>query len=363
FGAAMGLAPGFTILIILPAFLHTSGLYIASSVDSLQHVLGEYGLVRPVSVDADGRFLTHAVSAGLVGAGQSRRRWRREAGENKGEGERGEEREGMYEEKDGGPLHRQLYYNVTVFGREFHLRLRHNARLVAPGAKMEWHNDDDSNGTATRSEPLQRDCFYVGDVTDTPGATVAISNCDGLTFSTVHLYGAQTFTTLHIYWAQTFSTVHLYGAQTFSTVHLYGAQNFTTLHLYSRQTFSTVHLYGAQTFTTLYHYGAQTFSTVRLYGAQTFSTVRLYEAQTFYTVHHYGAQTFSTVHHYGAQTFSTVHLRRQNTWPAETCITHTPGHSWEASSPQLELAADMPPAVETGWIALLMNAIKSAEGE
>ncbi|KAM9413864.1 A disintegrin and metalloproteinase with thrombospondin motifs 3-like isoform 2-T2 [Salvelinus alpinus] len=176
----MGLAPGFTILIILPAFLHTSGLYIASSVDSLQHVLGEYGLVRPVSVDADGRFLSHAVSAGLVGAGQSRRRWRREAGENGGEGERGEEKEGMYEEEDGGPLHRQLYYNVTVFGREFQLRLRHNARLVAPGAKMEWHDDDDSNGTATRSEPLQGDCFYVGDVTDTPGTTVAISNCDGL---------------------------------------------------------------------------------------------------------------------------------------------------------------------------------------
>uniref|UniRef100_A0A8K9VDE5 ADAM metallopeptidase with thrombospondin type 1 motif 2 n=1 Tax=Oncorhynchus mykiss TaxID=8022 RepID=A0A8K9VDE5_ONCMY len=147
---------------------------------SLQHVLGEYGLVRPVSVDADGHFLSHAVSAGLVGAGQSRRRWRREAGENGGEGERGEEKEGMYEEEDGGPRHRQLYYNVTVFGREFHLRLRHNARLVAPGAKMEWHDDDDSNGTATRSEPLQGDCLYVGDVTDTPGTTVAISNCDGL---------------------------------------------------------------------------------------------------------------------------------------------------------------------------------------
>uniref|UniRef100_A0A8K9VCI8 ADAM metallopeptidase with thrombospondin type 1 motif 2 n=1 Tax=Oncorhynchus mykiss TaxID=8022 RepID=A0A8K9VCI8_ONCMY len=119
-----------------------------------------YGLVRPVSVDADGHFLSHAVSAGLV--------------------ERGEEKEGMYEEEDGGPRHRQLYYNVTVFGREFHLRLRHNARLVAPGAKMEWHDDDDSNGTATRSEPLQGDCLYVGDVTDTPGTTVAISNCDGL---------------------------------------------------------------------------------------------------------------------------------------------------------------------------------------
>ncbi|CAB1337066.1 unnamed protein product, partial [Coregonus sp. 'balchen'] len=175
FGAAMGLAPGLTILIILPAFLHTSGLYIASSVDSLQHVLGEYGLVRPVSVDADGRFLSHAVSAGRpgAGAGQPHRRWRREAGENRGGGGGGEgdeEREEI-----------QLYYNVTVFGREFHLRLRHNARLVAPGAKMEWHDDNDSNGTATRSEPLQGDCFYVGDVTDTPGATVAISNCDGLT--------------------------------------------------------------------------------------------------------------------------------------------------------------------------------------
>lgn len=33
FGAAMGLSHGFTVLIILPAFLlHTSGLYIASSV-------------------------------------------------------------------------------------------------------------------------------------------------------------------------------------------------------------------------------------------------------------------------------------------------------------------------------------------
>ncbi|KAJ8015302.1 hypothetical protein DPEC_G00024720 [Dallia pectoralis] len=182
----MGLAPGFTILIILPAFLQTSGLYIASSVDSLQHVLGEYGLVRPVSVDADGRFLSHVVSAGMAGsgagsgAGQHRRRWRREAGENWGGG--GEEKEGTYNDRTEArvPRHRQLYYNVTVFGREFHLRLRHNARLVAPGAKMEWHDDDDSNGTARRSEILQGDCLYVGDITDTPGATVAISNCDGL---------------------------------------------------------------------------------------------------------------------------------------------------------------------------------------
>jgi len=39
FGAAMGLSPGFTVLIILPAFLlHTSGLYIASSVGTYRRV-------------------------------------------------------------------------------------------------------------------------------------------------------------------------------------------------------------------------------------------------------------------------------------------------------------------------------------
>ncbi|KAM6953293.1 A disintegrin and metalloproteinase with thrombospondin motifs 2-like [Aplochiton taeniatus] len=168
----MGLAPGFTILIILPAFLHTSGLYIASSVDSLQHVLGEYGLVRPISVDAEGRFLSHGVSHGRAGGpgGQPRRRWRREAAESRpGDGEGGEPEE--EEEED------RLYYNVTVFGRELHLRLRPNGRLVAPGAKMEWRDDSDST---RRTEALDGHCLYVGDVADTPGATVAISNCDGL---------------------------------------------------------------------------------------------------------------------------------------------------------------------------------------
>ncbi|XP_026186385.1 A disintegrin and metalloproteinase with thrombospondin motifs 2-like isoform X3 [Mastacembelus armatus] len=171
----MGLSPGFTVLIILPAFLlHASGLYIASSVDSLQHVLGEYGLVRPISVDAEGRFLSHAVSAGRMAGGQSRRRWKREVGVGNDEWE-GPRR--VEEDEDPGSRQERLYYNVTVFGREFHLRLRHNARLVAPGAKMEWRDDSDST---RHSEPLHDECLYVGDITDTPGATVAISNCDGL---------------------------------------------------------------------------------------------------------------------------------------------------------------------------------------
>uniref|UniRef100_A0A3P9KTG9 ADAM metallopeptidase with thrombospondin type 1 motif, 2 n=1 Tax=Oryzias latipes TaxID=8090 RepID=A0A3P9KTG9_ORYLA len=163
----MALPPGFAVIMILPAFLlHTSGLYIASSVDSLQHVLGEYGLVRPISVDAEGRFLSHAVSSRRAAAGQSRRRRRREVGEGETEWEGPK---GAEEEK--------LYYNVTVFGREFHLRLRHNARLVAPGAKMEWHDDSDN---IRYTEPLHGEDLYVGDITDTPGATVAISNYDGL---------------------------------------------------------------------------------------------------------------------------------------------------------------------------------------
>ncbi|XP_077388174.1 A disintegrin and metalloproteinase with thrombospondin motifs 2-like isoform X1 [Festucalex cinctus] len=171
----MGLSPGFTALILLPAFLlHTSGLYIASSVDSLQHVLGEYGLVRPISVDAEGHFLSHAVSAGRVAGGQPRRRQKREVGGGNEEwgGPRGAD-----DGREPAARRERLYYNVTVFGREFHLRLRHNGRLVAPGAKMEWRDDNDST---RHFETLQDDCLYVGDVTDAPGASVAISNCDGL---------------------------------------------------------------------------------------------------------------------------------------------------------------------------------------
>ncbi|XP_027137880.1 A disintegrin and metalloproteinase with thrombospondin motifs 2 isoform X3 [Larimichthys crocea] len=104
-----------------------------------------------------------------MAGGQPRRRRRREVGEGNDE----------WEEPKVEPVANQerLYYNVTIFGREFHLRLHHNARLVAPGAKVEWRDDSDST---RHSEPLHDECLYVGDVTDTPGATVAISNCDGL---------------------------------------------------------------------------------------------------------------------------------------------------------------------------------------
>lgn len=69
-----------------------------------------------------------------------------------------------------------LFFNVTVFGTELHLRLRANRRLVAPGAFVEWQEDFEEKA----KERIHRNCVFTGDVSDMPEATVAISNCDGL---------------------------------------------------------------------------------------------------------------------------------------------------------------------------------------
>lgn len=114
-------------------------------------------------MDADGHFLTHAVSASRLSGQGSHRRRRRQANQQG--------------ETDHLRLRETLFYNVTVFGQEFHLRLRLNSRLVAPGAKVEWLEDDNQ----THSEPLlPSDCLYVGYVTNVQDTSVAISNCDGL---------------------------------------------------------------------------------------------------------------------------------------------------------------------------------------
>uniref|UniRef100_A0A663FD94 ADAM metallopeptidase with thrombospondin type 1 motif 2 n=1 Tax=Aquila chrysaetos chrysaetos TaxID=223781 RepID=A0A663FD94_AQUCH len=113
----------------------------------------EYSLVIPTSTDSEGRFLSHLVS------GPPKARFRRAA-----------------EDLQHEAANEQIFYNVTVFGREFHFRLRPNSRLVAPGATVEWQEDSDE----THIEPLYGNCLYVGDITDLPNASVAISNCDGL---------------------------------------------------------------------------------------------------------------------------------------------------------------------------------------
>uniref|UniRef100_A0A8C6Y7F7 ADAM metallopeptidase with thrombospondin type 1 motif 2 n=1 Tax=Naja naja TaxID=35670 RepID=A0A8C6Y7F7_NAJNA len=113
----------------------------------------EYRLVIPTSTDSKGRFISKVVS------GASKRRFPRDTRD-------------LPQDAAG----KEIFYNVTVFGQEFHFRLRPNSRLVAPGATVEWQ--EDSNITYT--EPLHGDCLYVGHITDLPNASVAISNCDGL---------------------------------------------------------------------------------------------------------------------------------------------------------------------------------------
>ncbi|XP_030650200.1 A disintegrin and metalloproteinase with thrombospondin motifs 3 [Chanos chanos] len=138
--------------------------------DFLKSRLKEYGLVTPISTDSEGHFLSHLLSA------SHKQRVRRDVPEGS---EQGGER---------------MFFNITAFGKEFHLRLHPNKRLVAPGAMVEWHDEVEAsdssgeveNGTSVlierivRREPLKTDCTFIGDVTDMPGASVAINNCDGL---------------------------------------------------------------------------------------------------------------------------------------------------------------------------------------
>uniref|UniRef100_A0A3Q0SBJ1 ADAM metallopeptidase with thrombospondin type 1 motif, 3 n=1 Tax=Amphilophus citrinellus TaxID=61819 RepID=A0A3Q0SBJ1_AMPCI len=144
---------------------------------ALKSRLKEYGLVTPFSTDSHGHYLSHLLSA------SHKQRVKREVFETDGSGQ-------------------SLFFNITAFGREFHLHLRPNNRLVAPGAMVEWHDEiqrvissgavndssvganqtDATNGTERilRRELLKTDCTFTGDITDVPGASVAINNCDGL---------------------------------------------------------------------------------------------------------------------------------------------------------------------------------------
>ncbi|KAM4578289.1 A disintegrin and metalloproteinase with thrombospondin motifs 3 [Fundulus diaphanus] len=141
--------------------------------DQLRSRLKEYGLVTPFSTDSHGHYLSNLLSA------THKQRVRREAFSSESE--------------------QRLFFNITAFGKEFHLRLRPNDRLVAPGAMVEWHDEvqgfgnssDAGNSTAganqtdvteriLQRELLKTDCTFIGDITDVPGATVAINNCDGL---------------------------------------------------------------------------------------------------------------------------------------------------------------------------------------
>lgn len=123
---------------------------------SLSEKLSEFGLIVPFSTDSRGRYISHVLSSSSASSLPSeRRRVSRSAPV---------------------PSSRYLFFNVTVFGRELHLRLKANQRLVAPGAFAEWHEDFEEK----EKERIKNDCLFTGDVSDMPEASVAISNCDGL---------------------------------------------------------------------------------------------------------------------------------------------------------------------------------------
>ena len=140
--------------------------------EKLSGKLSEYGLIVPFSTDSHGRYISHVVSAGSGSKGAaaaadaasalgSRRRVARGAPE-------------LPSVTSASAQH--LFFNVTVFGKELHLRLRANRRLVAPGAFVEWQEDFEEKA----KERIYGNCVFTGDVTDMPEASVAISNCDGL---------------------------------------------------------------------------------------------------------------------------------------------------------------------------------------
>ncbi|CAK6982797.1 LOW QUALITY PROTEIN: A disintegrin and metalloproteinase with thrombospondin motifs 2-like [Scomber scombrus] len=148
-------------------------VYMTDSTDSLHQVLSEFGVIRPIRTDSEGRFLSASVSAP--------HRVRRHAPYTEdtppvipapptaspGPGWRG----------GGHGAGEELFYNVTVLGQQLHLRLRPNTRLVAPTATMEWWEESGQK----HSQPIgDAGCFYTGEVSNMEDTSVAISNCDGL---------------------------------------------------------------------------------------------------------------------------------------------------------------------------------------
>ncbi|XP_066512792.1 A disintegrin and metalloproteinase with thrombospondin motifs 3-like [Hoplias malabaricus] len=158
-------------VLLVAVLIHLTSAVLAGDTnkeDFLKSRLKEYGLVKPISTDSEGHFLSHLLSA------NHKQRVKRD----------------ILLGSDSAPAGERLFFNITAFGKEFHLRLQPNRRLVAPGAMVEWHDEIEAPGNATennthterilRRELLKTDCTFIGDITDVPGASVAINNCDGL---------------------------------------------------------------------------------------------------------------------------------------------------------------------------------------
>uniref|UniRef100_A0A8C7J0Q3 ADAM metallopeptidase with thrombospondin type 1 motif 14 n=1 Tax=Oncorhynchus kisutch TaxID=8019 RepID=A0A8C7J0Q3_ONCKI len=156
------------------------------TVKSHEHLSGklsEYGLIVPFSTDSHGRYISHVVSVSGAWASAATGESESEGADagggvssSPGPGKRRVSRSVPETPSITSGAGQHLFFNVTVFGKELHLRLKANRRLVAPGAFVEWQEDFEEKA----KERLHGDCVFTGDISNMPEATVAISNCDGL---------------------------------------------------------------------------------------------------------------------------------------------------------------------------------------
>lgn len=151
-----------------------SHLTLSVSSEKLSGKLSEYGLIVPFSTDSHGRYISHVVSAGSGSKGGGGAA--ADAASDFGRKRRVARGAPEMPSVTSSSSTQHLFFNVTVFGKELHLRLRANRRLVAPGAFVEWQEDFEEKA----KERIHGYCVFTGDVSDMPEATVAISNCDGL---------------------------------------------------------------------------------------------------------------------------------------------------------------------------------------
>lgn len=145
--------------------------------DSLNQILSEYDIVHPVETDANGHVLPTSASSHHQHMGQK-------SSTSRSRGKRGtladSLRETLSDQSRGRSymdIKAGLYYNVSLFGHDLHLRLHPNSRLIAPTATMEWWEESGDR----HSQPIgDTGCFYTGQVSNMEDTSVAISNCDGL---------------------------------------------------------------------------------------------------------------------------------------------------------------------------------------
>ncbi|XP_068600876.1 A disintegrin and metalloproteinase with thrombospondin motifs 2-like [Brachionichthys hirsutus] len=169
-----------------------NSVYITDNTDSLHLVLSEFSVVHPIRTDSEGSFLSasgsthplhrhkrHAHHARDTPTGRHKVRDKQRAKADTPTSRHAPPMDAIH----GGRRWRnmaegaELFYNVTVFGQEVHLRLYRNPRLVAPAATIEWWEE---SGQKHSQRIIDTGCFYTGHVSNMADSSVAVSNCDGL---------------------------------------------------------------------------------------------------------------------------------------------------------------------------------------